>query len=71
MSFLCIAPACGTKCSSCNSAISPDEVRANAIRYAFLQRMDPRFGMPVDWLQFKTLDEAIDAEMARIHGGAA
>jgi hypothetical protein len=65
---LCIAPACGAECSQCNQAISPQDVRTNAIRYALLQRMDPRFGMPTDWLRFKTLDEAVDSELARAAG---
>ena len=63
---LCIAPACGRECSGCNSAISPETMRKNAIRYAMLQRMDPRFGMPTAWLSFKTLDEAVDSELARL-----
>lgn len=63
--YLCIAPACGSKCSDCNSAISPDNVRKNAVRYALLQRTDPRFGMPADWLRFRTLDEAVDSELAK------
>lgn len=63
--YLCIAPACGNECSGCNSAISPETARKNAVRYALLQRMDPRFGMPADWLKFKTLDEAVDYELAK------
>ena len=62
--YLCIAPACGPECSDCNHAISPDAMRKNAVRYALLQRMDPRFGMPVEWMRFKTLDEAVDNELA-------
>jgi len=66
MTFLCIAPVCGDKCSQCNHAISPEEVRKNAVRYALLQRMDPRFGMPVDWMRFRSLDEAVDSELAAL-----
>lgn len=65
MAHLCIAPACGKECSMCNHAISAQQAAQNAVRYELLKRMDPRFGMPTDWLRFKTLDEAIDAELAR------
>lgn len=65
MSFLCIKPACGPKCRDCNCAISPDDARKYAIRYSLLRRMDPRFGMPADWLRFQTLDEAIDSELSK------
>mgnify|MGYP003406159268 CR=1 FL=1 len=34
---LCIAPACGTKCSDCNSAISDATMRRYAIRYSWLR----------------------------------
>lgn len=64
--YLCMAPACGSECSDCNCAISPEDMRKYAIRYALLQRMDPRFGMPTKWLNFKTLDEALDSELAAI-----
>lgn len=62
--YLCIAPACEVdKCCGCNCAISPSDMRKNAVRYALLRRMDPRFGMPVEWMRFKSLDEAVDAEL--------
>lgn len=61
--YLCIYPVCSPECSGCNCAISPNEMRKNAIRYALLQRRDPRFGMPTDWLKYDTLDEAIDSEL--------
>ena len=61
--YLCIAPACGAKCSQCNHAISPADMRKYAVRYALLQRMDPRFGMPVEWMRFQTLDEAVDHDL--------
>lgn len=64
--YLCIAPACGDECGQCTYAISPQEVRTNAIRYELLQRMDPRFGMPVEWLRAKSLNEAVDGELERI-----
>ncbi len=64
--YLCVAPACGLECCGCNHAISPADMRHNAVRYALLQRIDPRFGMPVEWLKFKTLDEAVDAELAKL-----
>ncbi len=64
--FLCIAPACGPECSGCNAAIPPDAMRKNAVRYALLERMDPRFGMPVEWMRFKTLSEAVDSELAAL-----
>lgn len=35
--YLCIAPACGTDCSICNQALSPQEVRNYAIGYAILR----------------------------------
>lgn len=35
--YLCIAPACGPKCSDCNSAISDATMRRYAIRYAWLR----------------------------------
>jgi len=35
--YLCIAPACGTDCSICNQALSPQEVRDYAIGYAILR----------------------------------
>jgi len=28
--------------------------------------MDPRYGMPAEWLQFDTLREAVDAELAKL-----
>ena len=62
--FLCLAPACGQGCSGCNRAISPQQQREYARRYAYLRENDPRFGMPTDWLGFPTLDEAIDADIA-------
>lgn len=64
--YLCIAPACSGDCSGCNSAISPADMRLNAVRYALLQRMDPRFGMPAEWLAFRTLNEAVDHELAKL-----
>lgn len=64
--YLCVEPACGPQCSGCNHAISPADTKRNAVRYALLQRMDPRFGMPAEWLRFKTLDEAVDSELARL-----
>lgn len=65
MPHFCIAPACAGDCDGCNSAISAETARRNVVRYALLQRMDPRFGMPTEWLSFKTLDEAIDHELAK------
>ena len=64
--YLCISPACLPKCSGCNRAISNDEARNHAVRYLLLERMDPRFGMPAEWLQFDTLREAVDAELAKL-----
>lgn len=64
--YLRVAPACGAECDGCNSAISQADARKNAVRYALLQRMDPRFGMPVEWMRFKTLDEAVDNELATL-----
>lgn len=36
MTYLCIRPACGAQCSDCNMAISPQQQRDYAIRYAWL-----------------------------------
>lgn len=38
MTYLCIRPACGHECSACNHAISPQEVREYAVRYAYLRQ---------------------------------
>jgi hypothetical protein len=38
MTYLCIRPACGAQCSDCNCAISEQEVRDYARRYAYLKR---------------------------------
>lgn len=35
--YLCIKPACGPDCSGCNCAISPQDMRDYAIRYAILR----------------------------------
>jgi hypothetical protein len=72
---LCISPACGKDCSDCNRAISPNVMRDNAIRFSLLNlQMDPRFGMPMEWLQFPTLADAVDSEIekrrAALKGGA-
>jgi hypothetical protein len=64
--YLCIAPACGPVCHHCANAISPATMRLNAVRYSLLQRMDPRFGMPVEWMNFRLLDEAVDSELAAV-----
>jgi len=64
--YLCISPACLPKCSGCARAISNDEARKHAVRYLLLERMDPRFGMPAEWLGFATLREAVDAELAKL-----
>lgn len=64
--YLCISPACLPKCSGCARAISNDEARKHAVRYLLLERMDPRFGMPAEWLRFATLREAVDAELAKL-----
>lgn len=37
MSYLCIRPACGNKCSDCNHAISPQAMRDYAVRYSWLR----------------------------------
>lgn len=63
---LCVEPACGPTCCGCANAMPPQDMRTNAVRYALLQRMDPRFGMPAEWLSFKTLDEAVDSELAKL-----
>ena len=35
--YLCIKPACGPDCSGCNCAISPQDMRDYAVRYAILR----------------------------------
>lgn len=37
MSHLCIKPACGSNCCMCSSAISEEQVRVYALRYAMLR----------------------------------
>ena len=37
MTYLCIRPACGAQCSDCNMAISPQQQRDYATRYAYLR----------------------------------
>ena len=64
--YLCISPVCQPKCSGCARAISNDEARKHAVRYLLLERMDPRFGMPAEWLRFATLREAVDAELEKL-----
>lgn len=40
MTYLCIRPVCGEQCSQCNHAISPQQVRSYALRYAYLRSRD-------------------------------
>jgi hypothetical protein len=49
--YLCVAPACAGDCCDCNSAISPQDMRKYAVRYALLVRRLP------------TLNEAVDKEL--------
>lgn len=52
--YLCIAPACAGDCCECNSAISPQDMRKYAVRYALLLRRLP------------ALNEAVDKELDAI-----
>jgi hypothetical protein len=40
MTYLCIHPVCGAACSDCNMAISQQQVRDYATRYAWLREQD-------------------------------
>lgn len=70
--YRCGHPACLTRgCDeACNAALSPEAADAidalDARRYRVLRANDPRFGMPVEWLKFETLDEAMDYELAKL-----
>jgi hypothetical protein len=80
MSHVCIKPACGPKCCGCNHAISSDDAWQYMRRYAFLrgQSLDATHaggvfaGKTPDNLVLNgdDLDAAVDAEIAKLNGGA-
>ena len=79
MTYLCIRPACGAQCSDCNMAISPQQVRDYAIRYAHLRTRSVDSIAIADGgvfagrvpqnevLNGADLDTAIDADLAQDH----
>lgn len=81
MTYLCIRPACGAQCSDCNMAISPQQQRDYATRYAYL-RLRPVESIAIadggvfagrvpqnDVLNGEDLDTAIDEAIRAMGGG--
>lgn len=74
MSHLCIKPACPVECSGCNHAISEQEARDYAIRYAWLRAHSYSYG--AGSLAFgrgciQTMPELLDTDIDAITGAAA
>ncbi len=83
--FLCISPACGYDCTGCSSAISPQQMRDYAIRYAWLKPRlvaadfaygptdspDPICAIVFEWPKNASIGADLDASIDAAMAGAA